>query len=290
MTFLDGATVLGTAASPASSTGSSSSWTLGTVALGAGSHSLTCSYSRQGFLDPSTSAGYPHLAGPFPTTTSITASPATITYGQAVTLTATVTTAVGTPTGSVIFSAGSRTWGPVPVGSGGTATMSDSTLEVGAYVFKAEYGGDALHQASSGTLKTNVTVVSIYNFTGFLTPLKTAGTWSSPTASGTQKLGSAIPVKWQLKDAKGAFIGDLGTLRSLLAYPVPCGVLGPPTGVSPLFLYVIPGGATGGSTFRFGSNTYIFNWDTTSGVKAGCFDLVVTLKDGTQKATIVKLQ
>ena len=271
--------------------GTSSSWTLGTAALGAGSHSLTCVYSRQGFLDSSTSAGYSHLVGPSPTATSITASPATITYGQAVTLTATVSTAVGTPTGSVTTSAGSRTWGPVPVGSGGVATVTDSTLEVGAYLFKAEYGGDSLHQASSGTLNTNVTVVSIHGFTGAsLTPLRAAGTWSVPTNSGTQKLGSAIPVKWQLKDAKGAFIGDLGTLKSLLAYPVPCGVLGPPTGVTPLFLYVIPGGATGGSTFRFGSNSYIFNWDTTSGVKAGCFDLVVTLKDGTQRATIVKLQ
>ena len=210
------------------------------------------------------------------------------------TLTATVRSATGIPAGSVTFSAitatGTRTLGSVALGSTGVATLGDATLEVGSYVFRADYGGGPLHQPSTGTTATQVSVLSAYAFTGFLSPLKAAGSYEAPTYSGTQKLGSAIPVKWQLKDAGGAFVADLTTLRSLLAYPVACSPLGPPTGGTPLFLYVIPGGATGGSTFRYGSNAFIFNWDTTSGVKAGCFDLVLTLKDGTVKSTIVKLQ
>ena len=294
VSFRDGAATLGTASSPVSSTGTSSSWTLGNVVLASGSHALTCVYAGAGFFDPATSATQAHLVGPFATTTTVTTSPTTITYGASVTLTATVTSAVGVPTGAVTFSTatttGTRTWGPVALGAGGVARVSDTTLEAGAYVIKAEYGGNPLHQPSSGTAATTLTVASLYGFTGFLTPLKSAGTWSAPTYSGTQKLGSAIPIKWQLKNASGGFVADLGTLKSLLAYPVPCGVLGPPTGSAPLFLYVIPGGATGGSTFRYGSNTFIFNWDTSSGVSPGCFDLVITLRDGTVKATVVKLQ
>jgi hypothetical protein len=71
---------------------------------------------------------------------------------------------------------------------------------------------------------------------------------------------------------------------------VACSPLGPPAGATPLVLYVIPGGATGNSTFRYATNTFIFNWDTTNGVSPGCFDLVLTLRDGTVRSTIVKLQ
>ncbi len=294
VTFRDGASTLGAATSPVSSTGTSSSWTLGNVALATGGHTLTCAYQGPGSFDPATSATHSHLVGPFATSTTVTASPTAIAYGATVTLTAAVTSAVGIPSGSVTFSAttatGTRTWAAVSLGSGGVATLNDATLEAGAHVVRAEYGGGPLHLPSSGTAAAKLTVQSIYAFTGFLSPLKAAGSYDAPTYSGTQKLGSAIPVKWQLRDASRAFVADLTTLRSLLAYPVPCSPLGPPTASTPLFLYVIPGGATGGSTFRYGSNAYIFNWDTSNGVTPGCFDLVLTLKDGTVKSTVVKLQ
>jgi hypothetical protein len=294
VTFLDGGTAIGTASAPAPATSTSATWTLGIATLAPGSHSLSCAYARQGFFEGSTSAGVTHLVGPLPTTTSVSAAPSTVAYGSAVTLTATVAAAVGTPTGTVTFSTttpiGTRTWGPAPLGANGVATVVDSTLDVGTYAFQASYSGDSLYAASTGTTATSVNVTSAWAFTGFLTPLKTAGTYASPTYSGTQKLGSAIPVKWQLKDKNGAYVSDLGTLKSLLAYPVACSPLGPPSGVTPLVLYVIPGGATGNSTFRYATSTFIFNWDTTNGVSAGCFDLVLTLKDGTVKSTIVKLQ
>ena len=35
---------------------------------------------------------------------------------------------------------------------------------------------------------------------------------------------------------------------------------------------------------------YIFNWDTSSGVTRGCFDIVLTLDDGTVKATLITLK
>jgi len=69
------------------------------VVLASGSHALTCVYAGAGFFDPATSATQAHLVGPFATTTTVTTSPTTITYGASVTLTATVTSAVGVPPG-----------------------------------------------------------------------------------------------------------------------------------------------------------------------------------------------
>jgi len=82
----------------------------------------------------------------------------------------------------------------VALGAGGVARVSDTTLEAGAYVIKAEYGGNPLHQPSSGTAATTLTVASLYGFTGFLTPLKSAGpgarrpiparrSWGAPSRS-----------------------------------------------------------------------------------------------------------
>jgi hypothetical protein len=75
-----------------------------------------------------------------------------------------------------------------------------------------------------------------------------------------------------------------------MAYPNKACSGPPPAGSVPIVLYMPTSGATGGSTFRFGSNAFIFNWDTSSGVARGCFDLVLTLKDGTVKATLVTLK
>jgi hypothetical protein len=82
----------------------------------------------------------------------------------------------------------------------------------------------------------------------------------------------------------------LSSTRLLEALPNPACAGAPPAGSVPLVLYSPTNGATGGSTFRLATDTFIFNWDTSSGVAKGCYNIVVSLDDGTQKATIVKLQ
>src|SRR5579863_9992825 len=62
--------------------------------------------------------------------------------GQPVTLTATVTSNAGTPTGTVTFKDGSTTLGTGTVGSGRQATFTTSTLSVGSHSITAVYGGD----------------------------------------------------------------------------------------------------------------------------------------------------
>jgi hypothetical protein len=58
-----------------------------------------------------------------------------------------------------------------------------------------------------------------------------------------------------------------------------------------ILLYSPTTGAKGGSTFRFSTNQFVFNWDTSTGATAGCYTLVLQLNDGSPfKATTIQLQ
>jgi len=141
---------------------------------------------------------------------------------------------------------------------------------------------------NAGNTKTVTSSFTIgYQFVGFQSPLAAAGTSTSPSFSGTFNLGKAIPIKWSLLTAGGVAITDLSTLRLMTATQnVNCA--GPATGPGSFVLYSPTAGATGGSTFRSDSSSYIFNWDTSS-VGLACWNLVVTLNDNNSYATIVQL-
>jgi hypothetical protein len=228
-----------------------------------------------------------------PTTTTLAVMPSAPVSGQAVTFTATVAPASAgapAPTGTVTFTDGGAVLGTAPV-LGGVATFTTSALAPGPHAVTAAYGGDARYlPSSSDPSAVSVSAVARYVFTGFLTPLATAGTLAAPTSSGTQRLGSAVPVKWQLTDAAGNLISRLSTARRLSAVQNPACSGPPPAGAPVVLLYSPTAGATGASTFRFGSSQFIFNWDT-SGVARGCHTLVLELDDGSApRATTVKLQ
>jgi len=80
------------------------------------------------------------------TTTALTASPTTAMFGDPVALHATVTPAAAT--GLVFFMQGSTVLGSGTL-SGGTATLTVSTLPVGTYTVVADYAGDANYGGSS---------------------------------------------------------------------------------------------------------------------------------------------
>jgi hypothetical protein len=71
----------------------------------------------------------------------LTASPNPVLAQSVVTLTATVSSSVSTPTGSVVFSEGSTTLGTANL-RGGIATLTISTLTAGTHSIAAVYGGD----------------------------------------------------------------------------------------------------------------------------------------------------
>ena len=89
------------------------------------------------------------------TTTMVTSSDNTSTYGQSVTFTATVNP--GAATGTVVFKANGSTIGSAAI-SGGSASITTSSLPAGSYTITAAYGGSTLYQASSGTLAGGQTV------------------------------------------------------------------------------------------------------------------------------------
>jgi subtilase family serine protease len=100
-------------------------------------------------------------AGASKTATSITiqASPTQISYGQIVTLTATV--APSTATGTVsFFNNGSTTAVGTATLSNGVATLTTTTLPVGTDSLSASYAGDADDSPSSTTTSATVTVTA----------------------------------------------------------------------------------------------------------------------------------
>ena len=145
--------------------------------------------------------------------------------------------------------------------------------------------------ASTSAALGQVVTTPLYAFTGFLTPLSTAGTLASPTISPSQNFGSAVPVKWTLKDASGALVTRLTSTTLLKAVQNTACSVPAPAGAKELILYQPTSGASGGSTFRYSTNQFVFNWDTSKGASRGCWEIVLLLDDGSPaRATILNLK
>jgi len=86
--------------------------------------------------------------------TALTAAPNPASLGQTVTLTATVSGAVGTPTGSVTFSSDGTVLGTAKLNGAGVAQVSFSTAgyAAGTYPVIAGYSGDSAYNASQSAL------------------------------------------------------------------------------------------------------------------------------------------
>jgi hypothetical protein len=153
--FFDGTTDLGTVTLDSSGAASVS-----TATLSVGSHSITAEYSgdNANFL-ASTSAPTIQLVGG--TTVALMTSANPSTFGQSVTLTATVAaSAAGSsvPTGPVTFKDGTQTLGTSNVDSSGVASISTASLSGGTHAITAVYGGAADEFAPSTSSETNLVV------------------------------------------------------------------------------------------------------------------------------------
>ncbi|MFI5117104.1 MAG: choice-of-anchor tandem repeat GloVer-containing protein, partial [Terriglobales bacterium] len=124
--------------------------------LSAGTDSLTAVYQGSGTLAGSTSNTVPQVVQPVRSMTTVTSSPNPSTFGEAVTITATVSpSGPPAPTGTVSFTSnGSAISGctAVPLGSSLTAVCMTSTLAVGTDAIVATYSGDTNYSGSSGGL------------------------------------------------------------------------------------------------------------------------------------------
>ncbi len=125
-----------------------------------GAHPVSVTYSGDLHFAPALGSLTQNVAKVATTTTLATSATAT-SFGQPVTLTATVDPALntlGSPGGSVSFVDGSTTLATVPVsaaaGSNATASLTVSNLGAGPHPIKAVYSGTSSFEPSSSAVKT----------------------------------------------------------------------------------------------------------------------------------------
>lgn len=123
---------------------------------------------------------------------------------------------------------------------------------------------------------TFVTAVN-YQFSGFQPPIQMDG-------SKVFKLGSTVPVKFQVRRMDGALAPDVTARLTLQKYSdgIP---LGEPVDASPT------GGADSGNLFRYDpqADQYVFNLSTST-MSVGTRKLIVTLDDGSAYDVLIGLK
>jgi hypothetical protein len=150
VTFTSGSTTLGT------STVSGGIATLTNSTLPLGSDLVTATYSGDGSYNSSVATVTQTVAKTTPTVTVST--PGSSTFGQSVTITASVPPG---PTGTITITSGGVTLGSGTItSSNGTVTITTTTLPVGSDLITATYGGDATDNTASGTATQTVTKAS----------------------------------------------------------------------------------------------------------------------------------
>jgi minor extracellular serine protease Vpr len=185
VTFKLGTNVLAT--SPVAGNAASFS----TSSLPLGTSMIKASYSGDSNLQGSSAATSEVVKAA--TTTSITSSNSSISYGDTITLQATVGSTAGSPADGekVTFKNGTRTIGTATL-SGGVASLTTSSLPVGNLSLSALYAGETQFLGSSASLSETVSKVS--------TSVALSSTQAGPgqqvtlTATVSATTGSAVPV------------------------------------------------------------------------------------------------
>ncbi len=150
VSFFDGVIPLGSA------TLSHGSGSYSTSNLSVGSHSLTVSYGGDSNYTASVSDDPANqLVNLIPTSTALT-SPDPVAVGTSITLTASVSSLIGTPTGTVTFSDNGTVIGTGDLNASGVATLITTFSTLGVHSLTVSYGGDGNYDVSVGSLSPTV--------------------------------------------------------------------------------------------------------------------------------------
>ncbi len=220
VSFYHGATLLGTATLNSSSVGS-----LAVNTLPVGSNSITAVYSGDSTYTTSTSTALDETISKASSATAIATSISSSSYDQPVTFTATVTSAGGTPTGSVMFYASGKSLGSGTLVNG-VATLTTSTLALGAYTITASYSGSADFSTSTSS-GTSLVVVAESTTTALTSSLNPSNYGELVTFTATVKSAlDGVPTGIVSFLSNGTSIGT-GTLSNGVAtfatYKLPLG-------------------------------------------------------------------
>ncbi len=171
-----------------------------------GKHNITAQYGGDG-ADNSANAIFTQTIQGAATTTSVSSDLDPSSFGQSVTFTATVTSSIGTPDGTVTFKQGSQALATVSLASG-QAQFSTNTLGTGADSITAAYSGSSAYAKSQGSV-SQIVIVAATTLALQATPNPaTAGQAVTLTASVSAATGVIPTGTVTFKDGKAA----LGTV------------------------------------------------------------------------------
>ena len=154
---------------------------------------------------------------------------------------------------------------PVTITTAGGCTVAGVTVHinaVGPCTLTGTQGGDATHYSASAT----ATIQVIWPYMGFFSPV------DNPPIDNVANSGSAIPVKFSLGGNRGLAILALG---SPTANKFTCG--SDPTDV----IEEVSTATTSGLEYDAASGQYKYTWKTLKAYAGTCYQLKITLADGT---------
>ena len=173
------------ASGPATISGSTLSFTgAGTVVVQATS-TATSSYAA------ADATAIIHVS-PAATTASVAASANSITAGASDTLTASVVSTAGVPTGTVSFWNGSTSIGVAQLNASGVATLTTTTLPVGADTITASFVAQGNFAASTSTNSVKITVSAVVPPTPLATTTTLAALANSITQGASDTLTASV--------------------------------------------------------------------------------------------------
>lgn len=141
--------------------------------LAAGSYTISAAYGGSANHVASTSDTTQLVVGPAATQLAVTASSQSVRFGDPVTFSAGLTSAGGTPSGSIAFFAGNTPLGTAPLVDG-KATLTVSSLAVGTPAISARYAGNTNFAASTGSVASFAVTGRVPDMSVSVSPSSTA--------------------------------------------------------------------------------------------------------------------
>ncbi|HSV12655.1 MAG TPA: Ig-like domain repeat protein, partial [Tepidisphaeraceae bacterium] len=257
VTFRDGSTLLGVV------TLSNGVATLTVANFTAGGHSLSASYSGDASHTSSTGSTA-QMINRGSTATAISSSSSTSTVGQSVTFTATVSSTVGSPSGSVTFTDGSTVIATIAL-SNGVAKLTTASLAAGGHSIVATYSGDTNFNANSSAPLTQLVTAATGTIAGHVYIDTTGNGFSADdrpfvgvivelyldrNKNGKVDGGDGSPVATSTSDASGAYtFTNVAVGQYVVQQVVPGGYTQSAPSAASYSLNVTAGSVTGGLDF-----------------------------------------